>query len=274
MSKEEILAAIAECAGKLQRCPTLADMKTHGSIGVRAIRRYFRTYTDALREAGLDPQGPGYRVDLEGLMVEWMQIARRLAKIPSVTEYKKHSRYSLRPLLARFGAWTEVPRGLLQLAQERGMEAEWQDVVEMIRRHESRDSQAGNYPHSRLLRGKPVYGSALHAGPLAHAPTNEMGVIYLFGALAGELGFIVTRIQSEFPDCEAMRRSEHDEWQRLRLEFEFESRNFLAHQHDPQGCDLVVCWTHNWPECPGNLEVLELSAIVLREREHRHHAGG
>ena len=58
---------------------------------------------------------------------------------------------------------------------------------------------------------------ALHAGPtdvwpplspmhLADGPTNEAGVLFLFGMLAGSLGFVVTRIQSEFPDCEALRQ--------------------------------------------------------------------
>jgi len=23
-----------------------------------------------------------------------------------------------------------------------------------------------------------------------------------------------------------------------------------------KGCDMIICWKHNWPECP--LEVLEL----------------
>jgi hypothetical protein len=44
------------------------------------------------------------------------------------------------------------------------------------------------------------------------------------------------------------------------LNFELESRNFLLHKHDPKGCDLIVCWVHNWPECP--LEVIELSKVV------------
>ena len=112
------------------------------------------------------------------------------------------------------------------------------------------------------MKGKPVYGSPLRAASLAHAPTNEMGVIYLFGMLAGELGFMVTRMQKEFPDCEAMLQVEPDQWQRLRLEFEFESRNFLVHDHDARACDLIVCWVHNWPECPEDLEVLELSGVV------------
>ena len=90
----------------------------------------------------------------------------------------------------------------------------------------------------------------------------DVGVVFLFGALARSLGFMVLRLQAEFPDGEALRRVEGGHWRRVRIEFEFESRNFLAHGHDPKGCELIVCWTHNWPSCP--VEVVELSKIVER----------
>jgi hypothetical protein len=88
---------------------------------------------------------------------------------------------------------------------------------------------------------------------------NEAGVVYLFGTLAERLGFMMLRMQSDFPDGEAMRRIEEERWERVRIEFEYESRNFLKHMHDAHECDLIVCWRHNWPECP--LEVLELRSI-------------
>ena len=34
------------------------------------------------------------------------------------------------------------------------------------------------------------------------------------------------------------------------------------HGHDPAGCDVLVCWRHNWPECPPELEVLALADVV------------
>ncbi|MGH9565382.1 MAG: hypothetical protein ACRD4I_05330 [Candidatus Angelobacter sp.] len=46
----------------------------------------------------------------------------------------------------------------------------------------------------------------------------------------------------------------------MAIEFEFESRNFLTHGHDERQCDLIVCWKHNWEDCPIN--VLELSTMV------------
>jgi hypothetical protein len=49
-------------------------------------------------------------------------------------------------------------------------------------------------------------------------------------------------------------------WIPKKIEFENESRNFLTHMHSLDGADLIVCWTHNWPECP--LEVLELKSVI------------
>jgi hypothetical protein len=49
---------------------------------------------------------------------------------------------------------------------------------------------------------------------------------------------------------------EAGKWQRVRIEFEYQSRNFVAHFHDVRKCDMIVCWEHNWKECP--LEVIEL----------------
>jgi hypothetical protein len=49
----------------------------------------------------------------------------------------------------------------------------------------------------------------------------------------------------------------------VRIEFEFKSRNFRDHGHSPQGCDIIVCWRHNWPECPPHLEVVRMSRPLL-----------
>jgi len=54
--------------------------------------------------------------------------------------------------------------------------------------------------------GRPVvYGEPLGLAAMAHAPTNELGVLFLFGIMAAELGFRFERLQAAFPDCEAKR---------------------------------------------------------------------
>jgi hypothetical protein len=39
-------------------------------------------------------------------------------------------------------------------------------------------------------------------------------------------------------------------------------------QRDSQ-CDVIVCWVHNWPECPEWIEVVELRKVVDRMADRR-----
>jgi hypothetical protein len=115
-----------------------------------------------------------------------------------------------------------------------------------------------------ILKDRPMYGRMMRPYPLICAPVNEMGVVFLFGAVAERLGFWVLRIQTEFPDCEALRLVDEERCQLVKIEFEQESRNFLKHMHKVDECDLIVCWKHNWPECP--LEVIELRKILTMDQ--------
>jgi hypothetical protein len=114
----------------------------------------------------------------------------------------------------------------------------------------------------RELSDRPLLGAAIQLPGLAHEPVNEMGVILLFGMVAQQLGFIVESVQSGFPDCEAKMEIYPGRWQRVRIEFEYESRAFKQHNHDAKQCDVIICWRHNWKGCPPNLQVLELSKML------------
>ena len=105
-----------------------------------------------------------------------------------------------------------------------------------------------------------MYGEPFLRSALGFAPVNEMGVVFLFGAMAEKLGFIVTWIGTQYPDVEAFREVAPGRWQRVRIEVEFMSRNFLQHFHDPKECDLIVCWENNWAECP--VEVICAEGVI------------
>jgi hypothetical protein len=113
--------------------------------------------------------------------------------------------------------------------------------------------------HHSKLDGRPTYGNPIDFRGLRHEPVNEQGVVFLFGMVAKELGYMVEAVQVGYPDCEAKRQIGPGKWQRVRIEFEFESNRF---NHDPGGCDLIVCWRHNWPDCPPNIEVVELRSEI------------
>ncbi len=102
---------------------------------------------------------------------------------------------------------------------------------------------------------KSVVGDLINFRGLVYAPVNEDGVVFLFGRVVDDLHMYVEEVKPGFPDCIA-RRYTGKGWERVRIEFEYLSSNFLAHKHDPNGCDIVVCWEHDWKKCP--IEVIEL----------------
>jgi hypothetical protein len=121
-------------------------------------------------------------------------------------------------------------------------------------------------PSQEILKDRAVMGPPLEWLPMTNAPLNELGVVFLFGMVAAGLGFQVESLQGKFPDCEAKREVVKGKWQRSRIEFEYESKNFHLHGHDPKGCDVIVCWRHNWKGCPEELEVIELCRVVGRRQ--------
>jgi hypothetical protein len=196
-------------------------------------------------------------------------VARKLNKIPSIKEFEESSKYTVGPYQRRFRHWSQVPRGMADYARKHAVEGEWQDVMAMIReREDGRAAPLVKWPVSKagpvpMRRDRPVYGPAMVAQAFMHEPINEMGVVFLFGTQAARLGFMVTHVQAEFPDCEAFVEVAPRRLQRIKMEFELESRNFLKHDHSVDECDMIVCWEHNWPECP--LEVLELKSVMAEQ---------
>ena len=162
-----------------------------------------------------------------------------------------------------------MPQAFLDFARDK---TEWADVVavlEVLRAEDRRLAKRRLAPDFRAgevnyiaLRDRPLCGNPLDFRGLRHEPLNEQGVVLLFGMLAKDLGFMIEMVQKDFPDCEAKRQIAPDRWQRVRIEFEYESKNFLLHGHPANGADLIVCWRHNWPKAPSHLEILELSSVI------------
>jgi len=84
-------------------------------------------------------------------------------------------------------------------------------------------------------------------------PANEAETIAFYQAAQDRWGWRIVHLQREFPDAVI----ENARGQVLVVEFEYESRNFYYHGHDPRGCDLVICWRHNWPDAPLPVWALE-----------------
>ncbi|HKV92557.1 MAG TPA: hypothetical protein VJW20_08425 [Candidatus Angelobacter sp.] len=267
MDREEVIAAIRKATEELGYVPSMKELNKISEIGRHEIRRHFISYRAALVACGLERKGT-YRLPVKALFADWAEVVRKLRKIPTASEYVLHGKYTNRPFLRLFGKWKHVAAGLAAYAREEGLEAIWQDALDVVADHLGDDPRkpselrgSGSQPTRRkLMENQTVYGTPLAMAPMVFQPTNEAGVSVLFGAVHGELGFSILHVQTGFPDCEAMLEIEPGRCQRKRIEFEFQSRNFLAHRHSLDGCDLIVCWENNWIECP--IEVLELKSAV------------
>jgi Homing endonuclease associated repeat len=268
MTKNEIVKTICSFAKTNGRNPSIRDITHKTKVTRHFIYEQFGSWRKALAAAGLKAGGPGMAQPESALMLDWAAATRKLGKIPSVYEYERAGRFSNVPFQTRYRRWKDVPDAFAKFARKDGVDQEWWDVLAMIDgEKESRALQPGKGRRSQkeiVLRDRPIYGDPLGLPELAYAPVNEAGVVFAFGMAARKLGFTVHRIQTEFPDCEAMRRVARGQWQRVRIEFEFESRNFLKHGHNPKGCDVIVCWVDNWPDRPKNLQVIELSKVLRR----------
>jgi hypothetical protein len=115
----------------------------------------------------------------------------------------------------------------------------------------------------RSGKKKSVIGDPISFRGMAHAPVNEAGVVALFSMVARDLGFYVQEIGTDFPDC-IVRRDNGRAWEELAVEFEWDSRSFKDHGHDAAQCDMIVCWHHNWVDCPAEIEVVRLSEEIKR----------
>jgi hypothetical protein len=278
-TKEEIIAAIQKCSAEVGHVPTMAEVRRATKLTKFAIRRHFTTFEEALYACGLDPKGPGYLISEMTLFLDWAALVRKMGKLPTLMEYEMEGSYSVRPMRRIYKGWTHLPAGMLEFARKNQLEGEWGDVLDVVSRYLAQAEEQGRTSgrvngryvkvgvgadgagwRLKLREDQPVYGMPLLPTPLSHSPTNELGVVFLFGVVARELGFMVMRLQAAFPDCEAMYEVEPGRWQRVRIEFEFESRNFVTHMHAAEDCDLIVCWHHNWRNCP--LDVLELKGAI------------
>ncbi len=270
LKKDQIIQAIRECAEQLGRSPSLRELLRLKGIAEHNLQAECGSLKHALKLAGVCSTGRGYNLSDADLLLDWARIARKLNKAPTVAEYETNGRFTNMPFNKRYQRWALVPEAFRKFCKREQMESRWQDVLAMVSAKLQERGRAAARPKREprrkpLYKDRPVYGAPLLMPELAYEPVTEDMVIFLFGVLARQLGFMVYRIQPGFPDCQAAREMAPGQWQPVDVEFEVESRNFLKHRHNKKGCDMIVCWKHNWPECPKNIEVLELSRFVGME---------
>ena len=268
ITRESLIAKAQElAAADGQQYVLRVDFMRRTGISEHYVLKYFDSWTDFFTRAGLQPQvaQPVEETELleaaRNAFVEQGGIStfQRLVKGVPYSRKRYQRAWGTWPLfLAAFRKWvTEADPAFPHLAELE------------LRIHSDTNSQVAavvtSGRHSTAgweSTGGRKFGPFLNFRGLQHAPINEQGVVLLFGMVASDFGYVVESVATGFPDCEAKRRIKGpaESWERIRIEFEYQSKNFLDHGHDPSQCDVIVCWEDNWPECP--IEVLKLSSAI------------
>ncbi|MBX3381013.1 MAG: hypothetical protein KF805_13045 [Phycisphaeraceae bacterium] len=286
---QQITDAIRELVLKLGRIPRRGEFYAQSGFREYTLRNVFPTWTEALHAAGFASRSNDPPRGRDDLLSDWGNVVRKLGRTPLKREYNALALTSWYFLRRRVSRWKAVPSAFREFAKHK---PEWNDVITFLDDDKSDESKPSLARHAglpapatalllqsrpeilhlkdelfRSLKQRPrseyaslAFGDPIDLRRLRNAPVNENGVILLFGMLAAELGLLIEAVQPGFPDCEARYQADDGKWRRLRIEFEYESRNFVLHGHNAECCDAIVCWKHNWEECP--LLVVELSKLV------------
>ncbi|MCX5718005.1 MAG: hypothetical protein NTW44_06830 [Nitrospirae bacterium] len=230
--------------------------------------KHFNTWNEAVIAAGLETQDFAKPYEKEELFQNLKEVFEKSEGLCSRTKFNKISSISHDSYRRHFGSWQEALVNFKKWLEDNKYDYPWVAELpdnlssEIIEENQEITSEETDFKKQWNASTGNKYGSFLNFRGLQHAPINEQGVVFLFGMVCLELGFIVEAVQSGFPDCEAKRRIDNkkDHWERVRIEFEYRSSNFQEHGHNPTKCDLIVCWEHNWKECP--IEVIELKKVL------------
>ncbi|MFC1485719.1 hypothetical protein ACFL55_01670 [Candidatus Latescibacterota bacterium] len=110
-----------------------------------------------------------------------------------------------------------------------------------------------------------IVGSLINFRGLVYSPINEQGVVFLFGRVLEDLNLYIEEIRIKYPDCVA-RRYTGKGWERVYIEFEYQASNFIQHSHDPDECNIIVCWEDDLSSVDRTklkgIEIIELKSLI------------
>lgn len=273
-SKKQIPLSVDEYVAEIKRVATLlnsdylteSDFNKHANFTSYRVVRDFGTWHAALEKAGINVS-PFFKkeVPLRKLANDFLNVAIELSRVPTIIQLARRSKHADNTFSKKFGGYKEFKIRAIDFlfSSKAKMPSNIRNILEIERQRlenaglKKQSIETISTPHSQ--------GRTLNFRSFVYAPTSEPDVTCLFGAVAEDLGFEIISTRAPFPDCEARRKvpgSRRETFKKCLIEFEFSSLDYKKHKHPINGCDLIVCWIHNWKECP--IEVMELEKEIRR----------
>jgi len=198
-SDDRLLNEIKRVAIELDKDTlTIREFDLRSRVHSATIVKRFGFWSAALKKAGLSVnihRNPSS----EELFGEIEKVWNRLGRQPKSEEMKQFGKFSLKPYQTRFGGWIKA---LEEFSKWKKKEQEYntKDLEETLL------DTFPDQPRKKLVSKRVEYGEPIEFRGLRYAPLNEQGVVYLFGMLSKQLGFIIEVVRNDFPDCEGKRQ--------------------------------------------------------------------
>jgi len=272
---KEVIADIQRIA-KEKNTDTMTQrlFKNNSNISMSKINNRF-SFSELVKRAGLKIDTSRRKKTDYELWEELLRVCNKLNKIPRRLQFNRNSTFADTIYVKRYSNWNNVLLNFKKWLKENKPSSKFINLIPdqekiktpKITKTKTIVSKDFVWPS----KSDTFYGPPMNFRGLIYEPINEQGVIFLFAKISEEIGFNIEALRSGYPDCEGTRLIDKskNKWGPVLIEFEYNSKSFLDHGHDPEKCDVIVCWTNDWPECP--LEVIELKEIVkiLSEKDHR-----
>jgi hypothetical protein len=280
-TKEDIISEIKDVACRLNvKTLRKIEFAQNSDISISSVRYHSTSWTNALIAAGLEILTPDENsknitdrqtIDDNILLIELLKNYYKHGKI-TYSIINSENKFSTKPYTTRWGSPQKALDEALKRANEGIIDVEENEIIiennnfdEIPPKIDSETNiTTKDFDTNRKKRHKEIFGQPIDFRGLRFAPINEQGVVYLFGMISNEIGFYIESIRTGFPDCEGKRcfDKKNNLWEHVKIEFEFKSSNFIQHGHNPDECDVIVCWQNDWNDCP--LEVIELKEEIRK----------
>jgi hypothetical protein len=273
MTQDELVARVREVAARLGVAVLSRDrFLAESGVGKSEFERLAEDgWTAVCQAAGIAPVGRRERIPDDALFAAMRDAFLAAEGVPTLAKFERRFKYTASMFYQRGWSWGEAKARCRAWLAANDPAFPWLDrLPEDARMRRSRNALDPDAPLT-LVDGAAVHeartgrvmGERIDFRGMARAPTNEQGVVALFAMVAQDLGYAIELMGQAFPDCEATRRLRGGRYERVRIEFEYESRNFLHHKHDPKSCDVLVCWIANW-QPPAHVELIELRTLIKK----------
>ena len=244
--KKAIIISIKRIANKLHKTPTQKEYSLYrekNDFSLEQIMYRYGNWSSAIIATGLEPnpfqQPPRQpKITKEELIAEFIKVANEAGRIPAMDQFRIKSKYSWTPYKTKWGSWRNAVNYIIKNYSDKltFSNISPKDKREKLKRKELR-----------------------YKCPLVYEPMNECETIALFVCLAGELGFKIKKICSDFPDAILEKNGKE-----IYAEFEYLSSNYIQHCHPLNFKGICICWRKD--SNIDNIKIISLEEHIRKTR--------